>query len=284
MTESQPGWWKPTVVGADNLPTTGSVLAVNRVSGFDHLLVGQALSRRLTTVCSHEDGLWRLPGAPTTSFFDTTEHGPVEILAAGGTVLVFPERRCGNDGAVHRGAPDVAALALLAEVPIVPGALVPRTHDSQGSWSAAPGRWALGELRYSLVIGEPIDVTHYLGLDQPGEVSDGLMLRGLTDTVMAAIAALAGREYVDSCTFGSHHRGAATRLPTDLPGLRDWVLTQRDAHRQRRALQRQRMAAEAELARFLDEQEAAELAEAEAAARHYAEQMRTRGAPDAHDL
>lgn len=280
MPETHPGWWKPTLVDADKLPAGPAVLAVNRVSGFDHLLVSQALSRRVNTVTSPEDGLWRLPGVPTTSFSDTSARGPVETLAAGGLVLVFPERRCGNDGAVHRGTPDVAALALLAEVPIVPAALVPRAHDSQGSWSGAPGRWALGELRYSLVVGDPIDTSRYLGLDEPGEVTDGLIMRGLTDTVMATIAALAGREYRDSYTFGTTTRPLATHLPTDLPGLRDWARMQREAHRERRALERQRMAAEAELARFLAEQEAAELAEAEAAARQYAERMRARGAGD----
>lgn len=276
-------WWKPPIVQLADLPAGGFVLAVNRVSGFDHLLVSKALTRPVTTVTAVGDGLWRIPGVATTDFVGEGKNSPQTVFARDEIVLIFPERRCGNDGLLHRGTPDVAALALQHKVPIVPAALVPTESLVADIWFKMPARWAFGDLSYCLIIGEAIDISRYLDLKAAGEAADGFMLRGLTDRVMSQIAQLSGREYADNYSFDEQEIVVPTKLPTDLPGMKEWAKAHREAYRQRRAIQQQRIAAEAELARFLDDQEAAEMAEAQEAARRYAEKLRAQGSADVLD-
>ncbi|EPH02593.1 hypothetical protein HMPREF1531_01901 [Propionibacterium sp. oral taxon 192 str. F0372] len=274
-------WWKPLVEGAENLPDGPFILAVNRVGGFDHLLVTQAIGRPMTVVTSRGDGLLRIPTLATTGFGQAGRAASEEVLASGGIVLVFPERVCGNDGAVHRGTADTAAVAIGAEVPIVPAGLAPRTHrGSTRNLADAPARWAIGDLRYRLAIGKPILINRYLGLDEPGRVTDGLIMRGLVDSVMSRIAELANRRYVDTHSFDPDLRAANRNPvlnPVDPASLREWVTARRRMQRERRETQRQRMAAEAELARILDEQEAAEITAAQEAARRWAEGVESGG-------
>lgn len=137
-------------------------------------------------------------------------------------------------------------------MPIVPAALIPLSVNDM-----------LPELRYRLRIGEPIQTGRFTEAQLSSNVLDGFMLRGLTDLVMTRIAQLAGRRYVDSYT-GTAKK---VRIPGEPVKISEW----RDQRAERRAAEEQRRASEAELARLLDEQDAAIIDEAVEAARQQAE-------------
>ncbi len=255
------------VDGLDQLPVGGLILAVNRVGPHDHLYVAASLGRPATVVIPATSGQRALVGLRRTSWVtdpDSDTH-PAASVGRGEILVVFPEVVAGIDGAVHRGHAEFAALALSSRCPIVPAGLIPLASraESSRSWQGRVEGW-LPEQRYCLRVGEPIPVTRYGDLGQPSDTVDGLILRGLTDLVMARISQLAGRRYVDSYTVRTAHEPQSTSA---LPRTEQ----ARVSKAQRRAADQQRRAAEAELAQFLDEQEASRLEAAAEAARQHAQ-------------
>ena len=248
--------WRLEVDGLDRLPEDALILAVNRVGPTDHLNVAASLGRPTTVVIQPESGLRPIPRLRRTSWttdLDSLDH-PAAVLARGQVLVVFPEVAAGNDGAVHKGHAEFAALAVARRTPIVPAALVPITRTDPGI-----------ELRYRLRIGEPIGVDRFADLAETSDATDGLILRGLTDLVMTDISQLAGRRYRDDYTVG---RSGLARNPASAARAEQ----SRQSRVERRVAEQQRRTAEAELARLLDEQEAARLDEAAQAARRQAEQ------------
>ena len=248
--------WRLEVDGLDRLPEDALILAVNRVGPTDHLNVAASLNRPTTVVIQPESGLRPIPRLRRTSWatdLDSLDH-PAAVLARGQVLVVFPEVAAGNDGAVHKGHAEFAALAVARRTPIVPAALVPITRTDAGI-----------KLRYRLRIGEPIGVDRFADLAETSDTTDGLILRGLTDLVMTNISQLAGRRYRDDYTVG---RSGLARNPASAARAEQ----SRQSRVERRVAEQQRRTAEAELARLLDEQEAARLDEAAQAARRQAEQ------------
>ena len=185
--------WRLEVDGLDRLPEDALILAVNRVGPTDHLNVAASLGRPTTVVIQPESGLRPIPRLRRTSLttdLDSLDH-PAAVLARGQVLVVFPEVAAGNDGAVHKGHAEFAALAVARRTPIVPAALVPITRTDAGI-----------KLRYRLRIGEPIGVDRFADLAETSDATDGLILRGLTDLVMTNISQLAGRRYRDDYTAG----------------------------------------------------------------------------------
>lgn len=246
--------WRIDVDHLERLPEGGCILAVNRVSPFDHLNVTASLGRDATVVVDSSDRRRVIPGLRQT---DWDEHpdvhrSPAALLMRGEVVVVFPEGASDGDGAVHKGHARFAAVGLSTGTPIVPAALIPlTTHDS------------LPELRYRLRIGEPIATSRFADDQLPSDVLEGFVLRGLTDLVMTRISQLAGRRYLDSYADG----GRKKRTPGQPVRLSEW----RELRAERRAAEEQRRASEAELARLLDEQDAVIMDEAIEAARQQAE-------------
>lgn len=236
--------------GLDRLPAGAAVLAVNRVGPIDHQRVVASLPRPATVVTTPDDGL-RLSLGMRTARWDAaagSREDPAEVLRRGELLVVFPEGRAGNDGAVHKGHAEFAAVVLATQVPVVPAALLPLGNS-------------VAELRYRLRIGEPIGIERFTELVDASVTVDGYVLRGLTDLVMGRVSELSGRRYIDSYA-GSR---AEPQRPAPTTG-------QRISRAERRAAEDQRRAAEAELARLLDEQDAAVLDQAVEAARLQAEQ------------
>jgi len=248
--------WRLEVDGLDRLPEDALILAVNRVGPTDHLNVAASLGRPTTVVIQPESGLRPIPRLRRTSWttdLDSLDH-PAAVLARGQVLVVFPEVVAGNDGAVHKGHAEFAALAVARRTPIVPAALVPITRTDAGI-----------KLRYRLRIGEPIGVDRFADLAETSDATDGLILRGLTDLVMTDISQLAGRRYRDDYTVG---RSGLARNPASAARAEQ----SRQSRVERRVAEQQRRTAEAELARLLDEQDAVRLDEAAQAARRHAEQ------------
>lgn len=243
--------WRIEVSGVENLGDGAAILVVNRVGRHDHLHVAYSIDRHTTVVLPPASGMRPILGLRRTEWttdIDSGDH-PATVLDRGEVLVVFPEGAASDDGAVHKGHAEFAALALSRKVPVVPAALVPVPGQPHGR----------AQLKLELRIAAPIDMTRYTELPAAGDVVDGLILRGLTDQVMAQIAELAGRRYRDSYTTSTPSR------PADSERVRA-----REQRAERRAAAEQQRAAEAALAAELDEQEAARLAAAADAAQQHA--------------
>lgn len=242
--------WRVEADHLERIPDGACILAVNRVSPFDHWMVPASLNRDSRVIAG---------GLPIRSRHKVNwqadpdaDDSPQAAAAAGAILVVFPEGDNSADGCVHKGHAQFAAFALEEDLPVVPAALVP--FAAQGT---------LPELRYRLRIGEAVDTTRFTQAHIPSDALDGFVLRALTDLVITRICQLAGRRYVDNYAATT---GAVAKV-TRPAAFASW----REGRAERRAALEQRRAAEAELARLLDEQDAAIMDEAVEAARSQAE-------------
>lgn len=235
--------WQLPTEGLDRLPSGPVIVACNRSGAFDHLQIAYSLGRPATVVQDADAGLAPWPTLRRTSWsLLGRPDGPGAVLERGEVLVVFPELQLAGDGAVHRGYPELAGLALSAQVPIV---------------AAAIGR---GRLR----LGEALATTRYAQHRPGSDRLDGYVLRGLTDTVMLQIAELARARYVDS--YAKPGPGPAQDARAALQQLREL----RELRRERRLAEQQRRLAEAELARELDERDEQAFEQAVAAAQEQA--------------
>lgn len=127
------------------------------------------------------------------------------LLREGELVMIQPEGERSPDGDLHRGTPDVAWLALTARVPVHPVDIVP-----------PPSRGPVGEVVSALLgptlrIGEPLDFSRYWTTPAVSDALDGILLRGCTDEIMAAIAELSGQLYRDDTPAQARARLAEER-------------------------------------------------------------------------
>lgn len=163
------------IANPEQLPSGTAILACNYASLMDAMRVRGALPTHVTMLIPPAQ-LRRVAARriPTPA---QQEQQALQQLAAGGQVVVFPEGGPSRDGALHRGEPEVARLALRARAPIVPIATTTAGKE--------------------LVIGEAIDVARFADLEPGSPVLDAAVMRVITDSVMVAIAALSGQRYVD---------------------------------------------------------------------------------------
>lgn len=109
-------------------------------------------------------------GDPDAIFTALGEHG---------WVLVFPEGEVSRDGAVHRGHPDLGWLVVSARVPVVPvGVRVGRSGER-------------------VRVGRPLDYARYWTASELSTDLDGVVLRAITDDVVAHVVELAALDYHD---------------------------------------------------------------------------------------
>ncbi|MFB9620089.1 1-acyl-sn-glycerol-3-phosphate acyltransferase [Brooklawnia cerclae] len=235
--------------GLDLLPAGGAIVACARRGPFDHLNIVASLQRPAVAVAPRAR-TW--PGRFVAARGCVPEAGPhlKAVLERGELLVMFPEGVMADDGAVHRGHPEIAALAVAARVPIVPAAWVSGTTRAD---ARTRGR--------VLRLGEPLCFNRFWQDEIPSDALDGFILRAITDHVMAAITDLAGRPYADTYSDAVD----------DTPDVIERAEEARQRLAERRAAEQEWEAAEAELARELDERDQAELAEAAEAARLHAE-------------
>lgn len=184
-----------TVEGREHLPeghgTRGVILAANHASYLDPPVIGRAVDRPIWYMA--KEPLFRVPflGAILRLFrafpvrVDAPDRAALrrseEILAAGETLLIFPEGSCSRDGELLPFRPGLAMIALRAGAPVVPVAVV-------GTGQALPPDvYRPRRVPGGLVVrfGAPID---------PEDLPEGLDRKAqidlLTDRVEAAIRAL----------------------------------------------------------------------------------------------
>ncbi|MFV0286463.1 MAG: lysophospholipid acyltransferase family protein [Demequina sp.] len=197
-------YYRPWSEGTENVPATGGgILASNHLSFSDSIFLPLVLKRKVLFLGKAEYFTGKgVKGWATKAFMEGSGVIPVhrgggraseaalrtglETLQAGELLGIYPEGTRSPDGRLYRGKTGVARMAIEAAVPIVPVAMID-THIAQPIGQRVPSRHPIG-----VRIGEPLQIAAYAGRQDDREA-----LRELTDTVMQAIAALSGQEYVD---------------------------------------------------------------------------------------
>ncbi|PRY17496.1 1-acyl-sn-glycerol-3-phosphate acyltransferase [Kineococcus rhizosphaerae] len=210
--------FRPWVRGLENVPSEGpAVLASNHLSAADTVLLPTVVRRRVTFIAKADlfrgeglrgrltaglmHGIGQLPvdrsgGRASSAAIDSA----VAVLRGGDLFGIYPEGTRSPDGRLYRGRTGVARIALRSGAPVVPVAMV-GTEDLLPS-----GRLLPKVRRVGVVIGEPLDFSRYAGRED-----DQLVVRSVTDEVMAAIQALSRQEYVDVYAERSRLRSELSR-------------------------------------------------------------------------
>jgi len=197
--------YRPTILGAHNVPATGGViLASNHLSFIDSFAIPLAAPRHVRFIAKQEYFTGTgIGGSLQRGFFEGIGAIPVdrhssraaqesldlalEVLHGGGAFGIYPEGTRSRDGRLYRGRTGVAWLALTAKVPVVPVAL-------RGTDAIQPVGARLPTIAsVSVTFGAPLDIA-----GQYGALPAGKGRRLATDAVMDAIAALSGQERADT--------------------------------------------------------------------------------------
>jgi len=111
----------------------------------------------------------------------------LKVLRRGELLGIYPEGTRSPDGRLYRGKTGVARMALEAEVPVLPVAMI----DTERIQPPGRKRPTLG-IRVGIKIGAPLDFSRYEGME-----GDRFVLRSITDEIMYELMELSGQEYVD---------------------------------------------------------------------------------------
>ncbi|MFF9896174.1 lysophospholipid acyltransferase family protein [Streptomyces longispororuber] len=196
--------FRPRIEGLEHVPESGAaIVAGNHLSFSDHFLMPAILKRRITFLAKAE--YFTGPGVKgrlTAAFFRSAGQIPVDrsgkeagqaaireglgVLRKGELLGIYPEGTRSHDGRLYKGKVGVAAMALKAQVPVVPCAMI-GTFEAQ-----PPGKVVPRFRRVTIRFGAPLEFSRYAGMD--GEKA---VLRAVTDEIMYAILGLSGQEYVD---------------------------------------------------------------------------------------
>ena len=233
--------WRPRVEGLENVPLTGpAILASNHLSFSDSFFMPVMVSRKVTFLAKAE--YFTTPGIKgllSRLFFSGVGQVPIDrddpdasraalttgvrVLRGGNLLGIYPEGTRSPDGRLYRGKTGVARMALEAEVPVIPVAMM-NTHLVQPQGRPIPRL----RPRPHIVFGAPLDFSRYAGM-----AGDRFVERSMADEIMYELMQLSGQEYVDvyaaslkkgATAFGSHARTAtelgeaADRVPTERAG------------------------------------------------------------------
>jgi long-chain acyl-CoA synthetase len=211
-------WLRPTILGRGNVPANRNVIVVaNHSSHLDFSLVGYALGRMgddLVVLAAKDyffnTGARRFLATNFTSLipFDR-ERAQLESLddalaelAAGKSVLMFPEGTRSADGAIGEFKSGAGYLALRSGCDVLP-VLIRGTNSVLGKGSLWPRRHPV-EVRIGSVIGNG-------SMRALAENSDGMgAYRKLADHMRRAVLALAG--VPGGAKLRAHKSGAALEL------------------------------------------------------------------------
>jgi 1-acyl-sn-glycerol-3-phosphate acyltransferase len=192
--------YRPKARGLENIPSQGPlILAANHVSFVDSLFIPLMVNRRVVFLGKAD----YFSSVKTRWFFKSVNVIPVKReggtsgeaaiqsgvreLKNGKVVGIYPEGTRSPDGRLYRGKTGVARMALLADCPVIPVAVL-GTRDIQPPEKRMPGLRG----RVEVVYGEPLRFDRFRGKDR-----DRFVLRSVTDEVMYEIMMVSGQEYVD---------------------------------------------------------------------------------------
>ncbi len=196
--------FRPWVEGLDHVPGKGAaILASNHLSFSDSFFLPLVVPRPITFLAKSDYFTGTgVKGFFTKAFFAGVGQVPVDrsggraseaalrtglrILGEGSLLGIYPEGTRSPNGTLYRGKTGVARMAMEADVPIIPVAMI-NTYEIQ-----PPGQLRPSLRRVGVRIGRPLDFTRYDGLQ-----NDRFVLRSVTDEVMYELMSLSGQEYVD---------------------------------------------------------------------------------------
>jgi 1-acyl-sn-glycerol-3-phosphate acyltransferase len=197
--------WLPRSQGLQHVPRSGgAILASNHISFSDSVFMPLVVRRRVTFLAKSEYFTGRgIKGALVRWFMLGIGQVPidrsggraseaailtgVQILREGQLLGIYPEGTRSPDGHLYKGRTGTARMAIEAQVPVVPVAMI------NTFWIQPTGRLIprLGR-RIGVRFGAPIDTSRFAG-----QASDVAVLRQLTEEIMAALRNLGGQEYID---------------------------------------------------------------------------------------
>lgn len=196
--------FRPRIEGLEHIPESGAaIVAGNHLSFADHFLMPAIIKRRITFLAKAEYFTGPgLKGRLTAAFFRSAGQIPVDrsgkeagraaireglgVLRRGELLGIYPEGTRSHDGRLYKGKVGVAAMALKAQAPVVPCAMI-------GTFEAQPPGQKIPKMhRVTIRFGRPLDFSRYIGMDD-----EKAILRAVTDEIMYAILELSGQEYVD---------------------------------------------------------------------------------------
>lgn len=197
-------FWRPWVEGLEHVPEKGpAILASNHLSFLDSIFLPLVIPRRVTFLAKSD--YFTEPGVKgwfKKVFFAGSGQVPIDraggakseaalrvgtrVLRQGQLLAIYPEGTRSPDGRLYRGKIGVAKMALDAQIPVIPVAMI-GTFEIQ-----PPGRPMPKLGRIGIRIGRPLDFARYEGMSD-----DRFVLRSMTDEIMYGLMALSGQEYVD---------------------------------------------------------------------------------------
>ncbi|WRZ94327.1 1-acyl-sn-glycerol-3-phosphate acyltransferase [Streptomyces sp. NBC_01007] len=196
--------FRPRIEGLEHVPSSGpAIVAGNHLSFADHFLMPAILKRRITFLAKAEYFTGPgIKGRLTAAFFRSIGQIPVDRSGkeAGQTAIreglgvlrkdellgIYPEGTRSHDGRLYKGKVGVAVMALRAQAPVIPCAMI-------GTFEAQPPGRKLPRIHPVVIrFGKPLDFSRYAGME--GEKA---ILRAITDEIMYAILTLSEQEYVD---------------------------------------------------------------------------------------
>jgi 1-acyl-sn-glycerol-3-phosphate acyltransferase len=196
--------FRPWTDNMDAVPKEGAAILVsNHLSFSDSFFLPLVCPRPITFLAKQEYFTGKgIKGLISKAFFTGVGQVPIDrtsgraaeaaittgvrILREGHLLGIYPEGTRTADGRLYRGKTGVARMALEAQVPVIPVAMI-GTYEIQ-----PPGRVRPSIRRVGVVFGEPLDFSRYEGLE-----SDRFVLRSVTDEIMYALMEISGQEYVD---------------------------------------------------------------------------------------
>ncbi|MCX4967925.1 1-acyl-sn-glycerol-3-phosphate acyltransferase [Streptomyces sp. NBC_00654] len=217
--------FRPRIEGLEHIPADGAaIVAGNHLSFSDHFLMPAILRRRITFLAKAE--YFTGPGVKgrlTAAFFRSAGQIPVDrsgkdagqaaireglgVLGKGELLGIYPEGTRSHDGRLYKGKVGVAVMAIKAQVPVIPCAMV-GTFEIQ-----PPGQVVPRIRRVTIRFGEPLDFSRYAGLEDRKAA-----IRAVTDEIMYAILGLSGQEYVDE--YAAKVKAGQSAQPKRFPKLR----------------------------------------------------------------
>jgi 1-acyl-sn-glycerol-3-phosphate acyltransferase len=220
---------RPTIEGLHHIPAKGgAILAGNHLAVADSFLVPLLLPRRVTYLAKREyftqpgllgwikktffTGVGQVPvdrssGSAAQAALETA----VRLLRAGKLLGIYPEGTRSPDGRLYKGKTGVARMALEADVPVIPVAVI-------GTEKLNPiGSRMWRPHHVHIRIGEPLDFSRYAGM-----AGDRFIERSMTDEIMYTLMELSGQTYVDTYAASVKERTAqgpeTARLPDTKAG------------------------------------------------------------------
>jgi 1-acyl-sn-glycerol-3-phosphate acyltransferase len=212
---------RPTIEGLENIPERGgAILASNHLAVVDSFFLPLLVPRRITFLAKREyfiqpgvvgrlkkvffTGVGQVPidrsgGSAAQAAMDTA----VRLLREGNLLGIYPEGTRSPDGRLYKGKTGVARMALEANVPVIPVAMI-------GTDKVNPiGSRMWRPRKVHIKIGKPFDFARYAGM-----AGDRFIERSMTDEIMYALMELSGQTYVDLYAASVKERAAKAKAET----------------------------------------------------------------------